>query len=284
MWVVKIYLPVAVGLVCLALLLVKRVGGSSGNVIVRIPLPFLGADVELQLTTRTTVRLLLVVGVVGAFSAYAWIDYSGLFPSEFAMEVFFDQTGIDASLELFSDRELAALGYTRGGGADLQHEYFVVCDETIAEGYGGTLTEFFTLPGATIRSEGSSEFNVDKVSGFQKYHIASSPGTLAHVLERPGEPELHFWSVFRKQPTAHDYVSPSLLTLLSGALVLQPRFKQYLAMVPGVPILEYAHVLVAAIKMRFLPTPVLFNTVYFALIEAEGEQSMVPIAYTAYKY
>ncbi|MFC2083095.1 hypothetical protein ACFLSG_03550 [Candidatus Bipolaricaulota bacterium] len=261
----------------------KKIGGDSGNVILVIPLPFLGAGVQIKLTSRTAVRLLLLIGVIASFSAYTWISYSGLFPSDFHMEVFFDKAGIDNALEIFTDRELAALGYDRES-SDLQYEYFVECDKTIEEGYGGTLSQFFTLPGATIRSQGSSEFNVDKVSGFQKYHIASSPGNLAHVLERPGEPELHFWSVFEKQPTAHDYVSPSLITLLSGSLVLQPRFKQYLAMVPGVPILEYAHVLVAAIKMRFLPTPVLYNTVYFAVFEIEDVQSMVPVAYTAYKY
>lgn len=223
-------------------------------------------------------RVAFIVGALSFFSYYLYMDYSQFFPSHFEMEVFYDDEGIEKSLNVFTQEELSQLGYT-GRNKSLIASYYQSLDNKLREilSYEG----FFSIEDGVVHSEGETSFKVTQTMGIHNYYITESKGQLTHILDAPRRPKIEFLSFFEKIPSSTDYIRPSFGQIVfDQELIVSPRFKQIIAEKNKSDGVIFDHTLIGVTKIYLLPYPNFSNTVYFYDAQEKG---IIPIGYAVYK-
>ena len=233
---------------------------------------------DILVTHNTAGKVAFISGAILFLSAYLHMDYTSFFPSYLEMEVFYDEPSIQENLSIYSDQELANLGYKNFSKSDVD-EYYRSLDDRLEELF--SYENFFSVKDGLVYSKGTTTFRVEKTKGLQKYYIAEANGELEHTLERAGRPTLKFLSFFENTNSRFNYVRPSLYELLfQQRVIFKPRFKQIIAENRRSDGVIFDHVLVGVTRAYLFPYPRFSNTIYFIETKSKG---LVPIAYAVYK-
>jgi len=275
--ITKIYGPVIISAVLLLLLFSLRKEEDLGRI--EINPTFLGISIlkyGLPISNIWLARTILLCLSIAVLSLLIFMDYSDFFPNHLKMEVFFDKKGIHDSLKVFSKEEFKQLGIP-DNYEEFQNRYYddvkVEVRKIFQKGKN------FLIPTENIHSQGETSCYVEKLPGFQKYHIKGSEGKLTHAIEIPNTPMLQFKSFFEKLNSKHDYLAPSLTEIfIKHRVILQPRFKQIFAENLKSEGKSFNHILVSLSKVNFFPYPKLSNTIYLT----ELNEGVIPIGYAIY--
>jgi hypothetical protein len=277
--IMKIYGPIVVSLVLAALAVSIRKDENLGHV--EINPTIFGISIfkyGLPIENLWIARGIILCFSIGILSLPGFIDYSVLFPQHLEIEVFFDQEGIRESMAVFSRQDLERV-HVPDNYEEFQSTYFNSAKAEVQKIFGGK--KDFSLNAQDVHSQGYTSFVMEKLSGFQNYHIKESHGELVHVIERPNQPLLQFKSFFEKLNTKHDYLKPSVREiLLKRNVILQPRFKQIFAENLKANGTSFHHTLVGLTKVTFLPFPKFSNTIYLMKLDRIG---LIPIGYAIYR-
>lgn len=273
MILIQLYGP---ALLSIVLIIVSIRIKIKDEVLFTIKPPFL----ELSIPIKSVIlcRAILVCLSLGCVYRYFIMDFSHFFPEKLEMEAFFDEEGLRESLSKYSSEELNQIGVIDNNRESLI-KYYQDVDKTLKEMLG--YERFFTSKDGTVRSYGELSFQIEKNSGFHKYHIAEVEGSLTHELDRKKVPTISCKSIFEKQPSRYDYISLSLSDVIKGNIIIQPRFKQILKENDLSSGRLYDHIIVAITRVNFFPVPYFGRTTY--LFE-RSDGSFVPIGYAVYKY
>ena len=256
--------------------LVKVRGGTGKTAVILKPFGDF-VDFKIHLTGFFIIRTLLFLGFLSSMFSYFLLDYSALFPSDLRMEVFFDDPGLERSLAAFSKEEIENF-HVPSDFAPYRKQYFQQLDSEVRK-VTGTKT-FFSMSSSTLHSTGRTNFIVEKINGFQNYHIIESRGELSHILEMPNIHRVEFFTLFEKMNSKDDYLSPNFVDLcIKRSFILRPVFKQLLAQDRNSEGVPFRFTVVGVTKLYFFPWPKLSNTVYFANF---GSAGLVPVAYAIY--
>lgn len=272
----KLYLPVVFSLFSLVALFLT-VKGEKRTLVKLRPL---GGFVELEIpiTNMFLVRSSLLLAVPMFLSLYLFYDYARLYPQHFRMEVFFDEAGIESSLEEFSPYQIASLSIPKEFGR-YRLEYFEGLDTELRRLFG--VSEFFSVKEGHVHSTGQAYTIVEKMTGWQKYHVTESQGEVTHILEIPDRLPRQFYTRFEKLASKDDYLEFTLADLISRrSMMLRTQYKQILVenrLAEGV---LFKRTLVGITKLTVFPWPHVSNTVYLARFEGTG---LVPIGYAIYR-
>ncbi len=274
--ITKIYGPVIISAVLLLLLFSLRKEEDLGRI--EINPTFLGISIlkyGLPISNIWLARAILLCLSIAVLSLLIFMDYSDFFPDHLKMEVFFDKKGIHDSLKVFSKEEFKQLGIP-DNYEEFQNRYYDDVKVEVRKIF--QKDKNFLIPTENIHSQGETTFYVEKLPGFQKYHIKESRGTLTHAIEIPNTPMLQFISIFEKLNSRHDYFAPSLTEIFKHRMILQLRFKQIFAenlKSEGKP---FNHTLVCLAKVNFFPYPKFSNAIYLT----ELNEGVIPIGYAIY--
>jgi hypothetical protein len=205
-------------------------------------------------------------------------DYASFFPSHLQIEVFYDRPGIEttlAGLNISSqDIRIAENWWT------LRAEYYRSLDREAAASVSG-VAPFFEHADPAVHSAGDALFIVKKTSGWQNYHVQQAEGEIVHKLDTPNRPPQELLTSFQKLETKYDYLRPTFTDIvIRRRIVIQPRFKQYLAPRRKVADVPFKVAVVGMTAIRVFPLPEFTNTLYLADLPGKG---LVPIAYGVYE-
>jgi len=274
MTLIELYGPFLVALVVL-FVAARLKKGHRG--VVPIKLPVVG--VEIPVRKRVAYRAGLLFVAASCIYYYLVIDFAKFFPSEFKMEVFYDEPGIRKRLAQFSPEELIELSYTESnfGQRAIYYRDLDTKLRTILK-----YPEFFSLHEGIVHSNGSTSFHVEKTAGFYNYRIGEAKGELLHVLERPNAQAISFRTFFERIPSADDYIRPRWSEiLLKHSVILRPRFKQILAEQYRSDGVVFDHTLIGVTKVELFPLPRFDSTLYFIEVPGKG---LVPVGYAEYAF
>ncbi len=236
-------------------------------------------SLDLPFNSLYRARICFVIIAFCLFSVPAFRDYSGFFPSHYDMDVFFDDYGIERSFEIYTDEEVKSLKLHNNWKKE-KAQYLSKLSKDVSLIMG--VDDFFIKGEEFVHSAGQTTFFVDKIKGFQKYHISKSSGELIHVMELPGGSKKQFHSRFDLMDTADKYFSVSLLDIyLKYSKILFPYYKQIGILDPVGKKIIYHHYLIALIKVRFFPIAEIGNTIY--LVKSSDGEHWVPIGYAIYR-
>lgn len=255
-------------------------------------IPFFKSDAENRLTfsifcfsfnlpvkSKFLVRLLLSFVAFFFFAFPAFRDYSNLYPSHYDMDVYFDDEGLERTLQDFSDDEIKSLQINKDwkGGKKI---YLKKLTNDISAILG--IQDFFNRGSDSVHSTGNTTFIVAKIEGWQNYHIREAVGQLTHILELPNEERKQFHSRFELINTRDNYIHATFSDIYYRyTKVLKPRFKQIAILSAAGDKIIYHHYLVAVIKIWFFPVCQIGNTVY--LVKSGDGNTYVPIGYAVYR-
>jgi len=191
------------------------------------------------------------------------------------MEVFFDNEGLEKSLNQFTEQELIDLRVKNNWHQD-KREYFTTLNKELEKrGYSFRFDE----NNGTFYGKGETYFEVKKVNEWQKYIIEKAEGSLIYTLETPEEKIETLVSNFQLLETESNHIKGSLSDIyLHFTKILHPEFKQIVRLSPTEEF--YHHNLVAATKIRFFPIVDIGRTIY--LFREETENKLIPIGYAIY--
>lgn len=270
-----LYLPALVS--ALSFTMLFRIKQRRDAVVTVQPFGLFGISVPVS--SIVVSRILVCISAVGFLGLYAFLDFSVLFPKHLQMEVFFDEPGISRTLkEYFLPVDLENLGILRDYASHRQ-TYFDGLDVEARKVLGKE--RFFSLSDGSVHSTGETSFIVQKIDGWQRYHIQESKGELLHTLEAPHHSNLTFYTLFEKLPTADDYVTPSFTDLvIRRRVILRPKFKQLLAEDRTSKSVTFKLAVIGATSVTPFPWPSFSPTVYCAELPTGG---LVPIAYSVYR-
>lgn len=243
--------------------------------------PFGWINFDLRIKSKIVINLLIIICSFTLFAFPAFRDYSKFFPSRYDMEVFFDERGIEHTLkEDYSKDETKSLNLNDQWREE-RKEYLNNLSLDISNILG--IDDFFNNGHEYVHSEGSTTFFVEKVEGWQKYHIKEAKGNLKHVLDLPKSKQTKtFHSKFELQSTSNNYITATISDIyLTYTKILKPHFKQIASLTPGGDEEIYHHSLIAMIKVRFFPISKIGNTIY--LVKSKDGITWVPIGYAIYK-
>lgn len=235
-------------------------------------------DIAIPAKAETVTRILLSVAGVLCLGLYAMYDYSSLFPQHFRMEVFFDEAGIKQSLRSFGPVELRRLGMVEDF-EDLRKGYLI----RMGAASGGIITAETVIgeSRSALHSTGDTTFVVQRIQGWQNYHIVDAHGEMTHILEAPDAIEQRLYTFFEKLPSKGDYVSLSAIDIYwHWGVVLSPRFKQILTTDRRSEGTTFKAAVVGVSKLHVFPMPCVRCTLYCAAVEGAG---LVPVAYGLYR-
>ena len=266
--------PFAIGVILLLCLPFLKIDTEN-----RVKFSFFGlGNFSLPIKSKFLVRVLLSLVAFFFFTMPAFRDYSGLYPSHYDMDVYFDDEGIEKALQDFTDEEIKAL-QINGDWKRGKKLYLQKLTKDLSSLLG--ICDFFSRGSECIHSTGRTAFIVDKIEGWQNYYIREGVGQLTHTLELPNQEIKQFHSKFELMKTGDNYIHATLLDIYVGfTKILKPRFKQ-IANISASQNEFYHHYLVAAIKIWFFPVCRVGNTIY--LVKNEDDKTYVPIGWAAYR-
>ena len=273
-------LRVLYGPILIALIMFAIIVGIKKDVESEAVFHFFGLfDLPFTVKMTMVIKILLAVATfLIPFFIYLGRDFSVVFPQELKMNVFFDSAGIDKRIDDFSDREKENIGISPTY-QDSQGTYYDDLDNTLIN-HLNYKEGIFHYP-EDIHSEGKTSFIVEQANGLHRYYIAEANGELEHTLEKPNSQPQGFISKFERIESAHNFVKLNLRNYLtSGAIILQPRFKQFLQTGPDSQSVLFDHKLVGLTRVKVYPLPKIGDTIYFY---EKPDTSLVPIAYAIYK-
>ena len=245
-----------------------------------ISVPFVGGSINLPTRSVLLIRVVLGITALCFLLLPAFKDYSRFFPTNYMMDIFFDDRGIEKSLEVYTEDELDALRIAKDWKKQ-KKAYLQNLTKDISTYIG--IEDFFSKGPENVHSTGQTTFIVDKVEGWQKYYIREAVGALKHELEIPNnKPPKTFHSSFQLLMSADSYIEASLQDIyFRWTKILKPHFKQIATLTPDGGNTIYHHNLIAYIKIRFFPIANIGNTTY--LVEGAEKDTFVPIGYAIYK-
>lgn len=272
----KLYLPMMLSSASLLLLLKLRKGEK--RILVRLK-PFADfIDFEVSISDLFVLRLLVITAVAAFFSSYTLYDYSALFPQHYRMEVFYDESGLDSSLDTLSPNEVESLGIPKNS-APYRDQYFKQLDSDIQRTLGAP--QFFSVREGYAHSAGEAYTTTEKLEGWQNYHINESRGELTHTLEVPNLPPKEFYTRFEKLPSRDDYLELTLADLfIRHSVLVRTQYKQVLVESKLSNGSVFKLRLEGVTRVTIFPWPRVSNTVYLAKFENVG---LVPVAYAVYR-
>lgn len=277
--ITKIYGPIVISAVLFLLAIsVKREEGLGH---IELNPTFLGISIfkyGLPITNVWVARGILLGLSIVILSLLIFMDYSSFFPPHLEIEVFFDKEGILDSLNIFSEQELKQVRIPNNY-EQFQNTYYQGVNTEIRKIF--QKEEDLFLNPQEVHSQGHTSFIVEKLSGFQSYHIKESHGELVHVVERPNKPVLQFKSFFERLNSKYDYSTPTLREIfVKRSIILQPRFKQIFAANLKAEGISFHHTLVGLSKVTFFPLPKFSNTIYLMQLDDVG---LIPVGYAIYR-
>ena len=230
--------------------------------------------IEREIQNVAFLRVLMALLALACFLLPAFRDYTRLFPTNYKVEVFFDDEGVERTLAQFSPRELKKLGIA-SNWRPVKMKYLRTIDKKIEELTGIPFP--FDGPRGAVHSVGEAYFKVRKIKGWQKYEIERAGGNLNHSFELPGKEPQHFFSRFELLPTDANQIEVSLADIyFRYTKILVPEFKQIVSLSPTEDF--YLQKLVAVMKIRFFPVIDIGRTIYIAKVEG----TQIPIGYALY--
>lgn len=245
----------------------------------RLTLSVLGFSFVLPVKSTLLVRLLLLLGALILFGFPAFRDYSNLYPSHYDMDVYFDDEGVEKTLQDFTDDEIKALQITKDWKGE-KKLYLQKLTKDISSILG--VPDFFSKGADCVHSTGTTTFDVDKIEGWQNYYIREATGQLTHILELPNKERKQFHSRFELMSTRDNYIHATLSDIyFRWTKVLKPSFKQIASLSAAGDKTIYHHYLIAVIKIWFFPVCRIGNTVY--LLKNGDGKTYVPIGYAVYR-
>jgi hypothetical protein len=274
----KLYTPFLVAIAAiLAAILINNTGIPPRLKVVPFHVDLVQLDIPISNIVLLRIGLICVAFI--ALARMAFIDYSKLYPHTLVMEVFFDPEGVERTLARLSQGERERLGIPENY-KNFQKIYYEGLDRELEKVLGERVV--FEEGYRDIHSEGDAKFVVEKVDGFQRYHLKESGGQLSHTLERPGQPPLEFMTFFEKRNSAYDYFQPESIgsLLLGRGILIRPMFNQILAENMRTRGKVCHHTIIGATKVYLYPFPCYSNTLYLAEIAQAG---IIPIAYAVYR-
>src|ERR1700730_8934683 len=126
---------------------------------------------EISITKTIAGRAAFLIGGITVLSYYIFFDCSKFFPSNLEMEVFYDQDGLQESLEVFSEGVLRKLGYL-GNTTSAAARYYRGLDEQLRESL--KFKGFFSVADGAVHSEGETTFKVEKTPGVHNYYVSQA--------------------------------------------------------------------------------------------------------------
>lgn len=272
----ELYLPLILAVTCIVGLLRTRKGEK--HTLIKLK-PFGDfVDYHVEISNAFVIRSFLVIGAFAFLSAYLLYDYSKFFPQHYQMEVFYDERGIAQSLKEFTAAEIASLSIPRNT-AQYRERYFKQLDVEVRKVLG--TQEFYSVKQGYTHSSGSTFIVVEKMGGWQNYHVVESQGELTHILEVPDHPPRQFYTRFEKLASEDDYISLTISDLfVRRRIMLRTRYKQILVENSLSAGFLFKLSLVGITKVTIFPWPHVSNTVYLARFENVG---LVPVAYAIYR-
>lgn len=84
--------------------------------------PFSLFSIDLHIKGKFVINLIIIICSIALLSFPAFRDYSNLFPSRYDMEVFFDEKGIEKTLNDYTNNEVKTLNLN-GNWRDERKEY-----------------------------------------------------------------------------------------------------------------------------------------------------------------
>ncbi len=272
----KLYGPVVLSLIALTAIFATKVGQGQTTLTLH-PLPF--TDFQIPVSNNVIAKVLLVIGIPGFLSAYLFYDYTKFFPKNMDMEVFYDDSGIQQSLRVFSSPEMESLHIAKDDKA-YRRQYFEKLDAELSTALRAQ-RRFFSQEGS-LHSAGTTSIVVEKTGVWQDYHVVKADGQLTNVLEAANLPSQTIYTRFEKLPTGGDYVHLTLRDLLvSRSMILRVQNKQFLIEYKAQEEVPFKVSVSSATKVSIFPWPRIANTVYFADFAGVG---FVPVAYAVYKW
>lgn len=266
--IINLYYPVIISVLLLFLLAFKKLEIEKKSIPVSL---FEVVKFDLPISHINYIRaIIIILCFIPLYYSFSR-DYSAFFPKEFSMEVFYDNEGILDLLDTFDEDELSKFKISKDLDVRDTH-YFRILDEEIRN--NSIAQSFFTKENCTIHSSGNTTFRVEKVDGFQKYHIYESKGELQHFLDCPQEKQLCIKSFFEKLPSNNDYLNTRM-----SSIILRPKFKQTIAEKNKSDGIIFNHVLYGITKIKIFPTITYSNTLYLF----EYKDSLYPIGYAVYR-
>jgi hypothetical protein len=236
-------------------------------------------EYHVEISNRLLLRSSLLLGLFASLSWYLFYDYSGFFPREYKMEVFFDERGIVQSLALLSQQERESLDIPPST-QKYQEQYFQQVDSEIQHSLGSH-SSFFSLRDGYVHSAGRAQIVADKTRGWQNYYVKSADGELTHILEVPNKSPQPVYTRFEKLPSKDDYIRLSLTDLLvRHHIMLRTQYKQALVQNNLSDEFVFKFTVVGITKVTVFPWPSVSNTIYLADF---GNSGLVPIAYAIYR-
>jgi hypothetical protein len=209
---------------------------------------------------------------------YANLDFTTFFPQHLRMAVFYDQTGIGNALTLFSKNQLDDVGYVIGN-EKFSSRYYELVDQKRFRIAG--LPSFFSAEKGIVHSEGETSFIVEKISGFQSYHIKEAKGTITHLYFAEEQRSQRFSSFFERVPSRFDYIRPRLRDIfLDRSIAISPMFTQKVADYKSLEGDNFQSLLIGLTRLDLLPVPHFSDTLYFYVDPSLGA---IPIAYAIYQ-
>lgn len=287
-FILRLYVPIAVAFVVLFFVIfdLKLVPGDPD---LKIEMGLHIGVLGIQLPLATWLEHTWVIrGFFAAFSlgSLIWalsIDFSKYFPSILQMDVYFDVSGIERTLNLFSDQDLGEISLPENWRS-LVNEY----DEEVSSnldthwkkrGLQGTPTPK-ELRRELLNARGQTTFRVNKV-GWLSYKIVESEGHLEFELDVLKDHQRRFRCGFYLRDTAANHIRPQILKLLrSPSVVLKPEFKQIFSIEEAPADAPVDHVLIGMTKVTLIPVPSFSNTVY---LWKTKNGKCIPVAYAIYR-
>lgn len=243
----------------------------------KIELSFLNTvSIEKNISSTLMVRSVLLILTVFSLSVPAFRDYTKYFPTHLSMDVFFDNSGLKDSLSQFTSQELTSLGVRQNWIND-KREYL---ERLNADVKAETKhAETFIIDDQYIQSKGNTVFRVNKIKGWQKYHINEAQGLLNYTFQEPKKSPVGIDAEFILLNKKSNYIDVNLSDIyIKFTKIIKPEFKQLA--VYNATKKVFNHDLIAVTKIRFFPIVNIGHTIYFIRME---DDSLVPVAYCIYQ-
>lgn len=286
-FLLRFYVPILIGAIVLSLAIFSPQLVPTGPKVeleVGLLVGVLGLKVPLGTWLENAWAIRLVTAIVGisCFAFALLIDFSKYFPRRLGMDVYFDQKGIQRTLRVFSDRDLADLVPASDWEARVSRY-----DAEVVAGLNSLWVSRGTQDSPTLENmgrellhaQGETVISVNRVK-LLLYKVSSGKGSLELVLENRDRPVFRFRSEFYLRDTADNYLRPKFVDLFrSPNIMLRPEFKQVFQIEHGGADAPFNHRVVAVTKIRLLPTPSFSDTVY---LWRDDDEKTVPVAYAIY--
>jgi len=241
-------------------------------------LPIKYAGFTFNVTKNLAGKLVAFGLFLSSVPVYAYMDVGKYYPEELKMDVYFDETAINETLDSFSEKDLSKIGFDRKRKYD-STSYYLMLDNARKEVTG--LTNGFFAENRGIYSTGRTTFVTEKVSGFQNYRLNEVIGSLTHEIVRSDGETDKFITHFSHRPSYEDRFEPTLKEILwNRKFVVAPKFNQSITSYDNRTGQKIDHELVGLTKVTIWPVPSYGNTVYFY---RNDSGALVPVGIAVYQ-